>query len=173
MDDGNDLPRKSRPPNLLRYTEQYETSSTRQTRSKGGKVTTNTIRPNVVKRVDQGVEIMCVLLAVDQFQRGEWECWIGLKEGVLFDPAPKKRMSTPIRRTWFVVAPPAKSATVEQVARHYGYTEESVRRMDQRARKLLNEIRAAAGLFTDGPTIQVWPAVNSQWNMMDHLFGKG
>jgi hypothetical protein len=172
VDDAGDGPirRHSKVPDLLRYQERYETSSTRQTRTKA-KVTTNTVRNNIVHRVDYGVEIMCILLAVDQMQRGEFESWIALKEGVLFDPAPKKRMRRPTRRNWFVIPPPAKSATVEQVARHYGYTEESVRRMDQRARKMLTEIRAAAGLLDEVPKVQIWPAVMTQRSMMAHLFG--
>jgi hypothetical protein len=167
--DETQQPRRSRVPDLLRYEERYETSSTQQQRTKG-KITTNTMRENVRRRVDVGAEIMCVMLAVDQMQRGEWECWIGLKEGVLFEPKPK-RSRKPGRRTWFVIPPPARSATVEQVARHYGYTERSVAEMDRRARKTLNEIRAAAGLTGDVPSVPVWPAVMSQRAMLKHLFG--
>ena len=172
MDDGDDLLpiRKSHIPDLLRYEERYATSSTRQTRSKGGKVTTNTVRPNIVHRVDVGAEIMCIMLAVDQMQRGEWECWIGLKEGILFEPKPKKSRK-PGRRWWKAVPPPAKSATIEQVAKHYGYTERSVAEMDRRARGLVAAMRDAAGLTGDHPAVPIWPTVMSQRNMLRHLFG--
>jgi hypothetical protein len=168
-DDEHGKGERSTVPSLLSYEERYERSSTRQQRTKA-KITVNEIRANVVKRVDVGAEIMCIMLAVDQMQRGEFESWIALKEGVLFERKPK-RSRKPGRRAWHVIPPPARSATAEQTARHYGYTERSVVEMDRRARKALSEIREAAGLMGDNPAVPVWPAVMSQRNMMRHLFG--
>jgi hypothetical protein len=168
-DDGETQRRRSRVPDLLRYEERYETSSTRQQRTKG-KITTNTMRENVRKRVDVGAELVCARLAVSQMTRGEWESWIGLKEGVLFDPLPKRSRRAVIR-TWHVIPPPARSATAEQVARHYGYTEGSVVRMDREARRLLNGIRERAGLTGDVPVVPIWPLVMNDETLMAHLYG--
>jgi len=171
VDDGDDLTRKrhSHPVDLLKYEERYATSSTTHTRSKK-KLAHLRVRENIARRADVGVELMCVMLAVDQMQRGEFECWIGLKEGILFEPKPK-RSRKPGRRWWKSVPPPAKSATVTDVARHYGYTERSVTEMDRRARKTLDLFRRAAGLLDNADVVQVWPAVNNQRNLMEHLFG--
>jgi hypothetical protein len=171
VDDAGDGPirRHSKVPDLLRYQERYETSSTRQTRTKA-KVTTNTVRNNIVRRVDCGAEILCARLAVAQMTRGEWESWIGLKEGVLFDPLPKRSRRMVIR-TWHALPPPARSATVEQVARHYGYTEGSVARMDREARRVLNDIRERAGLTWDVPNVPIWPAVMTDESLLRYLYG--
>jgi hypothetical protein len=172
MDDGDDAPpirRGSKVPDLLRYQERYETSATRQTRTKA-KVTTNTVRNNIVHRADVGAEILCIRLAVAQLTRGEFECWLALKEGVLFDALPKRSRRMVIR-TWHVIPPPAKSATVEQVARHYGYTEGSVRRMDREARRVLNDIRERAGLIGDVPHVPIWPAVMTDETLLRYLYG--
>jgi hypothetical protein len=169
-DDETQRRRHSRPPDLLRYNEQYEGSSTQQQRSKGGKVTTNEIRRNVVRRVDVGAEIVCMKLAVAQLTRGEFECWLALKEGVLFDPLPKRSRRMVIR-TWHVVPPPAKSASIEQTARHYGYTERSVVELDRTARRILNGLRERTGLTLDVPAVPIWPAVMNDATLMDYLYG--
>jgi hypothetical protein len=182
-DDETQRRRHSRPPDLLRYNEQYEGSSTQQQRSKGGKVTTNEIRRNVVRRVDVGAEIVCMKLACSQMTRGEWESFIGLKEGILFDPPPPLivselpkgqwyRVSVPRTRTWHAVPPPARSATIEQVARHYLYTEGSVARMEREARRLLNTLRERAGLTRDIPDVPIWPAIMSDESLLRMLYGK-
>jgi hypothetical protein len=173
MGDDETLRRRSTVPSLLRYESQYESSSTQQTRSKGGKVTTNEIRRNVVRRVDVGAEIVVMKLAVAQMTRGEFQVWIALKEGILFRPALSRFSREIAPRTWFVIPPPAKSATIEQVAQYYGYTESSVKRMDQSARKLLNELRERAGLMKEIPDVPIWPAVNSDERILAYLFGKG
>lgn len=170
MSGDDEQPRRSRVPDLLRYESQYETSSTRQQRTKG-KITTNTMRENVRKRVDVGAEIVCLKLAVAQLTKGEWECFMALREGVLFDPLPKGSRRH-VSRTWHVIPPPAKSATVEQVARHYGYTEGSVARMDREARRVLNGIRERAGLTGEVPSVPIWPAVMSDENLLRHLYGE-
>lgn len=173
VDDGDDLIRpirRSRPPELLSYEERYETSSTEQHRTKKGKITTNEVRRNVVKRVDVGAEIVVMKLAVAQLTKGEWECFIGMKEGVLFDPLPKGARPM-VRRTWHALPPPARSATAEQVARHYGYTEGSVVRMDQAARRVLNGIRERAGLTWDIPNVPIWPAIQTDETLLRHLYG--
>lgn len=162
---------RSRPPDLLRYEERYETSSTHQTRTKS-KITTNEIRPNVVRRVDVGAEIVVMKLAVAQMTRGEFEAWIGMKEGVLFDPLPKHSRQHVVRN-WHVIPPPAKSATAEQVSRHYRYTEGSVVRMDREARRILTGLRERAGLTGDVPNVPIWPAVNSDRALLDYLYSKG
>ncbi len=162
----------ARVPNLLAYEERADTRTTRHVRTRS-KVTTPEIRPNIRRRVDVGAEIVCIRLAVAQMTRGEFECWIALKEGVLFDPLPKRSRTVHARRNWRVVPPPATSATVEQVARHYGYTEGSVKRLDQSARKLLDEIRERAGLIGDEVRVPIWPAVMSDRALLDHLYGRG
>jgi hypothetical protein len=170
--DGDDqsIPqRPARPPNLLRYEERADTRSTRHARV-GSKIGTPQIRPNIVHRVDAGAEIVCIRLAVAQLTKGEWECWIALKEGVLFDPAPKGARGI-YHRHWFVVPLPAKSATVEQTARHYGYTERSVKEMDRTARRLLARFREAAGLVGEDVRVPIWPAVCTDENLLRYLYG--
>jgi hypothetical protein len=166
MDDGDDLlplrRRASKPPDLLRYEERYETSATRQTRTKA-KVTTNTVRNNIVHRADVGAEIRCLRLAVGQMSRNEWQSYIALKEGVLFE-------GEGARRWWHVVPLPARSATPEQTARHYGLRVETVNRYERRAREVLNRIRAAAGLTGDDMQIPVWPVVQSDDALLAYLF---
>jgi hypothetical protein len=169
MGDDETHGRRSRPPDLLSYESRYETSSTRQQRTKG-KITVNEVRANVVKRVDCGAEIVVMKLAVAQLTRGEFECWLALKEGVLFDPLPKRSRRYVIR-TWHVIPPPAKSASVEQTARHYGYTERSVVELDRTARRILNGLRERAGLTLDVPAVPIWPAVMNDATLMDYLYG--
>jgi hypothetical protein len=120
--------------------------------------------------VDVGAEIVVMKLAVAQMTRGEFECWLALKEGVLFDPLPKRSRQTVIR-TWHVIPPPAKSASVEQTARHYGYTERSVVELDRTARRILNGLRERAGLTLDVPNVPIWPAVCSDNNLLAYLYG--
>lgn len=169
-DDGDDLVRRpSRVPDLLRFQEHLEMSSTRQQRTKKGKITTNTIRPNVVKRVDVGAEIVVMKLAVAQMTASEWQVFIAMKEGVLFDPL----WDGATIRTWHVVPLPAKTATVEQVARHYGMRTETVERYERSARKVLNDLRARAGLIGDDPRVPIWPAIMTDRRLLDMLYAKG
>jgi hypothetical protein len=181
--DETEQPRRSRPPDLLRYNERYETSSTQQQRSKGGKITVNEIRPNVVKRADVGAEIVVMKLAVAQMTAAEWQVFIALKEGVLFDPAPpptpttaplpeglRYRPKAPMLRTWHMVPPPARTATVEQVARHYGMRTETVERYERSARRILHTLRERAGLTAAVPSVPIWPAIMSDTNLLKHLF---
>jgi hypothetical protein len=186
MDGDEEQPRRSRPPDLLRFNERYETSSTQQQRSKGGKVTVNEIRPNVVKRADVGAEIVVMKLAVAQMTAAEWQVFIALKEGVLFDPLPppppttaplpeglRYRPRTPTLRTWHMVPPPARTATVEQVARHYGMRTETVERYERSARRILHTLRERAGLTAAVPSVPIWPAIMSDERLLRYLYGEG
>jgi hypothetical protein len=157
--------RRSKPPDLLKYNEQYEMSSTRQQRTKA-KVTTNTVRNNIVKRADVGAELVCMRLAVAQMTKLEWLCYIALKEGVLFDPL----YDGATTRTWRVVPPPVKTATVEQVARQYGMRTETVERYERSARRILDMIRAAAGLTGDQPSVPIWPTIQNDETLLRFLF---
>lgn len=167
--DGQEPKPPAKVPDFLRYEERAETRTTQHTRTKS-KVGVVTTRKNIVLRVDAGAEIVCAKLAVAQMTRGEWECWIALKEGILFDPLPKRSRGI-VRRRWFVVPLPAKSATVEVVVRHYGYTERSVREMDRTARRVLNRFREAAGLIGDDVRVPIWPVVMNDETLIRHLFG--
>lgn len=182
-DDGDDLlPRRSHVPDLLRYQERADDRATAHVRS-GKKVGEGVIRENIRKRVDVGAEIIVMKLACSQMTNGEWESFIGIKEGILFDPLPATiltylprgqnyRVAVPKTRTWHAVPPPAKNATAEQVARHYRYTEGSVVRMERQARRLLNSLRERAGLTWDVPNVPIWPAIMSDENLLAMLFEK-
>ena len=165
----DDEPQRSRIPNLLAYEQRADTRTTRHERA-GSHIGTPQVRPNIVKRVDCGAEIVCAKLAVAQMTRGEWECWIAMKEGILFDPLPK-RSRRMVTRTWHVVKPPATSATADEIARHYGYTVGSVIRMERQARHILNDIRTRAGLTAEVRAVPIWPAVMSDANLLRYLYG--
>jgi exopolyphosphatase/pppGpp-phosphohydrolase len=93
----------------------------------------------------------------------EWQCYIALKEGVLFEGEGRHRW-------WHVVPLPARTATPEQTARHYGLRVETVNRYERRAREMLTRIRAAAGLIGDEAHVPVWPVMQSDDALLAYLF---
>lgn len=152
---------------LLRYESDHTTSAVQAHRTGAkGKIAALEPRPQLVRRVDAALEIRLVKLAVAQMTPAEWECWIAGQEGVLFTSCRVKRQRPSyvwhgrnLMRSWMVIPPPAKHATVEQIAEHYGYTTASITRMEREARKLYRAIRHDAGLSGDLPLVPVWAAL--------------
>lgn len=145
---------------LLRYERDAATSSTTHGRTKRGKVTSVQPRAAVVRRADMGLEVRAVRLAVAQMTRGEFVCWIALRDGV-FCHHRKGAKRAVGGGTWEPVRPPHTTATEEAVCVRYGLAPKTVRDYDRTARALVETYRVALGLTGTPPDFPVWATLLS------------